>query len=99
LASDEALELVKALSPAAADDEARELAAKSGGSPFWLEALARSGGAEVDAGRLVTARLRGASGDAGGLVALLAIAARPIALADAADLSGLGGRAGGSGGT
>jgi DNA-binding CsgD family transcriptional regulator len=86
LADDEALELVKALAPTVADDMARELAEKAGGSPFWLEALVRSAGAEIDAGRLVTARLRGASADAGTLLALLAIAARPVALADAAVL-------------
>jgi DNA-binding NarL/FixJ family response regulator len=87
LAGEEALELAKALAPTAGEDAARVLAEKSGGSPFWLEALVRSGGAEVDAGRLVTARLRGAGADAAALLALLAIAARPLALADAAALS------------
>jgi DNA-binding CsgD family transcriptional regulator len=82
----EALELVKGLAPAMSDVTARELAAKSGGSPFWLEVLARAGG-EVDAGRLVTARLGGASADAGSLLALLAVLGRPLALADAAALS------------
>jgi predicted ATPase len=61
LASDDALELVKTLAPALGDDAARGFAEKSGGSPFWLEALARSAGVEIDVGRLVTARLRGAS--------------------------------------
>jgi DNA-binding CsgD family transcriptional regulator len=88
LAADEALMLAKELVPSLPGDTARALADKSAGSPFWLEALLRTGGAEVDAGRLVTARLRGASGDAGALLALLAIAARPVALADAAELSG-----------
>jgi predicted ATPase len=87
LASEEAVELVKALAPTAVDDAAREFAAKSGGSPFWLEVLVRNRGAEVDAGRVVTARLRGAGADATALLALLAIAARPVALADAATLS------------
>jgi len=87
LTSDEALELAKTLAPNIADDAARGLAEKSGGSPFWLDALARSGGAGVDTGRLVTARLRGASADAGALLAALAIAARPLALANAAELS------------
>ena len=87
LADAEALKLAKALAPTAGDDAARELVEKSGGSPFWLEALVRSGGAEIDAGRLITARLRGASTEAVALLALLAIAARPVALADAAALS------------
>jgi DNA-binding CsgD family transcriptional regulator len=88
LADAEALELVNALAPGLRDDAARAVAAKSGGSPFWLETLVRSGGAEIDAGRLVTARLHGASADAAALLALLAIAARPLALADASELNG-----------
>ncbi len=84
----EALELVKELAPTLRDEAARAVAARSGGSPFWIETLVRSGGAEMDAARLVTARLRGASADAAALLALLAIAARPLALADAAELSG-----------
>jgi DNA-binding CsgD family transcriptional regulator len=88
LASGEALELVGVLDPGLADAAARDLVARSGGSPFWLEALVRSAGAEVGAGRLVSARLRGASGDAGGLLALLAVAGRPLAFGDAAELYG-----------
>jgi DNA-binding CsgD family transcriptional regulator len=87
LASEEALELVKTLAPRVEEPQARELAQRSGGSPFWLEALAQTAGAEVDAGRLVTARLRGASADASELLALLAVAARPLALGDAAGLN------------
>src|SRR5512132_1365215 len=88
LASGEALELVGMLEPGLSQGAARELVARSGGSPFWLEALVRTAGAEVDAGRLVTARLRGASGDAGGLLALLAVAGRPLAFGDVAELEG-----------
>src|SRR6266496_1978226 len=88
LASGEALELIGVLDPGLADAAARELVARSGGSPFWLEALVRTSGAEIDAGRLVTARLRGASGDAGGVLGLLAVAGRPLALGDAAELKG-----------
>src|SRR5918994_1431486 len=88
LAREEALELVQALAPAAGSDTARELADKSGGSPFWIEALVRSGGIEVDAGLLVTARLRRASADAAALLSLLTVAARPLAFTDAAGLSG-----------
>jgi DNA-binding NarL/FixJ family response regulator len=84
----EALELVKELAPGLGDDAARGVAARSGGFPFWLEALARNNGTAVDADRLVTARLRGAGADAATLLALLAIAARPVALADVAEISG-----------
>ena len=87
LTPDEATELAHALAPEIDEAAARELAERSGGSPFWLEALARTGGAETEAGSLITARLRGASADAASLVALLAVAARPLALDDAAALS------------
>jgi DNA-binding CsgD family transcriptional regulator len=88
LANEEAHELVKALAPTLGESEARELAQRSAGSPFWLEALVRTAGAEVDAGRLVTARLRGATADVGELLALLAVAGRPLALWDTAGLTG-----------
>jgi DNA-binding CsgD family transcriptional regulator len=88
LSSEETVELVKALAPTIDEDSGRELAETSGGSPFWLEALVRSGGADVEAGRLVTVRLRGTSTDASTLLALLAVAARPLALVDAAALHG-----------
>ncbi len=88
LASGEALELIGMLEPGLSHEAARELVARAGGSPFWLEALVRTAGADVDAGRLVTARLRGASGDAGGLLALLAVAGRPLAFGDAVELNG-----------
>jgi DNA-binding NarL/FixJ family response regulator len=87
LPTDEAIELVNALAPEIGKAAARELAARSGGSPFWLEALVQTAGGEVDAGHLVTSRLRGASADAGSLLALLAVAARPLALADVAGLN------------
>jgi DNA-binding NarL/FixJ family response regulator len=87
LASDEAIELVNALAPRIGEAAARELAERSGGSPFWLEALVQTAGAEADAGRLVTSRLRGVSADAGSVLALLAVAARPLALADVAGLN------------
>jgi DNA-binding CsgD family transcriptional regulator len=87
LTQDEALELVAALAPALDDGVACAVAERSSGSPFWLEALVRTGG-EAHAAGLVTARLRGAGADASALLALLAVAARPLALTDAAELTG-----------
>jgi DNA-binding NarL/FixJ family response regulator len=87
LASEEAIELVNALAPKIEQRAARDLAERSGGSPFWLEALVQTSGFEADAGHLVTSRLRGASADAGSLLALLAVAARPLTLTDAASLN------------
>jgi DNA-binding CsgD family transcriptional regulator len=88
LSRDDALALAWALAPDLDEDAARELAETAAGSPFWLEVLARSNGVESDAARLVSARLRGASVDAGELLALLAVAGRPIAPVDAASVQG-----------
>jgi DNA-binding CsgD family transcriptional regulator len=86
LSEHEALEVVRGLAPALDIAAAQSLAAQSGGSPFWLEALVRTGGTTADAGQLVTARLKGAGADPAALLALLAVAARPLTLADAGAL-------------
>jgi DNA-binding CsgD family transcriptional regulator len=88
LSADEAFELVRGLAPGLDPAAARDLAVKSGGSPFWLEALVRTGGTAADAGQLVTTRLRGAGADPAALLAVLAVAARPLTVADAAVLQG-----------
>lgn len=87
LTNEEAIELVDALAPGIERQTAHELAARSAGSPFWLEALMRTSGAEANAGQLVTSRLRGASADAGSLLGMLAVAGRPMALTDVAGLN------------
>jgi DNA-binding CsgD family transcriptional regulator len=88
MSPDESLELVASLAPRLGDEIARTVSARAAGSPFWLEALVRTTGGEADAAQLVTARLRGARADAGMLVALLAVAARPLTLSDTAALLG-----------
>lgn len=65
---------------------ARRMWEQAAGFPFWLEVLARSGGDEADAAQLVTGRVRAASSDATELLALLAVAARPLSLMGAATL-------------
>jgi DNA-binding CsgD family transcriptional regulator/type II secretory pathway predicted ATPase ExeA len=71
-------ELLLALAPGldAAGLERRRL--RAAGSPFWLEALARSEETAADEHRLLTSRLRGASADASALLSLLAVAGRPL---------------------
>jgi predicted ATPase len=86
LAHEETRELVDTLAPELGPDAVREISERSGGSPFWAEALARSAGTELDLVGLVTARLRGVSPDAAALLALVAVAGRPLALLDAAAL-------------
>src|SRR6266508_3091926 len=63
LAIADALALVHALGPALEATVVRRIAENAAGSPFWLEELVRTGGAEADAGSLVTARLRGVAID------------------------------------
>jgi len=86
LSAEEALELVVTLAPALPPEDAKRVAQRAGGSPFWVEALVRTAGAEADAGQLVTARLRGVGADSAALLALLAVAARPIGLSDVATI-------------
>jgi len=86
LARDEGVELVNSLAPELSRAEAEELWRQADGSPFWLETLARSGDVETDATRVVAQRLHGASADAGLLLALLAVAARPVSPSAAAEL-------------
>jgi DNA-binding CsgD family transcriptional regulator len=84
----EALELVQTLAPGLGDAQTREVVSAAGGYPFWLEALVGTGGAAADRARLVTARLRGASADAGAVLAVLAVVGRPLEMADLARLNG-----------
>lgn len=81
------VDLARAIAPDLDEATAAELWQRAEGSPFWLGALAR-GGRAADARALVAARLAGAGSDAAALLALLAVAARPLALADAAELQG-----------
>jgi DNA-binding CsgD family transcriptional regulator len=83
---EESLRLVLYLDPAVDRERAMEICARSGGVPFWIEVLARARGLAVDAGGLLTGRLRDAGADAGILLGLLAVAARPLGADDAAEL-------------
>ena len=79
---DEGVALAQALTPHLDADEATELWRNASGSPFWLETLVRAGGAPPDPGRLLRERLGGLGSDATLLVGLLAMAARPLLVAD-----------------
>ena len=78
LARVEGIELGRMFVPSLSEPNAASLWQRANGSPFWLEALARSRGTNTDAGELVRARLAGASADADALLVLLAVAARPL---------------------
>lgn len=69
--------LVSQLAPQLAPERAAQLSTLAQGSPFWLGILTQRGG-ELDLTDYLVARARGLSRDAGRLLALLAIAARPL---------------------
>jgi DNA-binding CsgD family transcriptional regulator len=79
----ESVQLARAIAPPLTRERAEALSEKAGGFPYWVEALARSGGEELDPGQVVTARLRGVGPDAALLLTLLAVAARPMSVEDA----------------
>ena len=77
--------LARAIDEGLDDATAGDLWRRAAGSPFWLEALARSRTRENPAD-LVRERLNNLSPDASGLLAALAIGARPLTEDDLAEL-------------
>jgi hypothetical protein len=88
LSREESVQLALEIAPELTPERAEALAERAGGFPYWVEALARSGGEELDAGQVVTARLRGVGLDAASLLAMLAVAARPMSVEDAGAVLG-----------
>jgi DNA-binding CsgD family transcriptional regulator/tetratricopeptide (TPR) repeat protein len=78
LTLEEGIELAGAIDPSMHSARARELWEIAEGSPFWLEALVRAGGASAGRTDLLTVRMRGASPDARELLSLLAVVGRPV---------------------
>ena len=70
-------DLVRSLDPGLDEVTAGQVWERAGGSPFWIEVLVleRTGRA---AGTALERRLRAAAGDAAALVAVLAVAGRPL---------------------
>jgi DNA-binding NarL/FixJ family response regulator len=85
LSREEGIELAVARAPNLEPSAAEQIWERAAGSPFWIEALVRADGG-VDASGLVSQRLRGTSGDASSLLALLAVAGRPLLEDEAASL-------------
>ena len=77
--------LARAIDNGLDDETAGDLWRRAAGSPFWLEALARSRTRENPAD-LVRERLNDLSPDASALLAALAIGARPLTQDDLAEL-------------
>ena len=78
LSRDDGVALARAIDPQLDQDAAERLWRRAGGSPFWLEALARSRSSTNEI-ELVIDRLRSLSTDAGSLINVLSIGARPFA--------------------
>ena len=76
--------LVRAAVPGISEAEAAEIWRSVGGSPYWLLALARSRGS--DPADVLGERLRRVSPDAAALLALLAVAGRPMSARSAGEL-------------
>ena len=85
LSREEGIVLAAGVAPSLEPGAAERVWERARGFPFWIEALVGAEGG-VDASALVTRRLRGASGDSGSLLALLAVAGRPLTLDEAAAL-------------
>jgi DNA-binding CsgD family transcriptional regulator len=87
LSREEGIELVLGVGASLDRGLAGELWEQANGSPFWLEALARAGGVATGLRQVLTLQLRGAGADSATLLGLLAVAARPISVADACALA------------
>jgi DNA-binding CsgD family transcriptional regulator len=88
LDEDEGVELALLLAPHLDRARAEGLWRRAQGSPFWLEALAGAAGADASPAGLIRARFAALDVEAARLFALLVVAARPLALVDAAELLG-----------
>jgi DNA-binding CsgD family transcriptional regulator len=80
------LALVRSLDPALDESGAARLYTQSEGIPFWLEGLARYGRSPGGLQQLLTRRLRGAGAEAANVLGALALAGRPLTVAEAAEL-------------
>ena len=79
------LSLARAIDDSLSEAAAAALWRRARGSPFWLDALARSGG-DVEPSGLIEERLRALSGESGALLAALAVGARPFLIDEIAEL-------------
>jgi DNA-binding CsgD family transcriptional regulator len=81
LERDEGIQLIQELAPQLSSQRAAEAWTQSNGSPFWLGVVARSD-AQQDLAGYMAAKQRGLGRDASRLLALLAVAARPLAVSE-----------------
>jgi len=84
---EDGLSLARAIDDSLSGAAAAALWRRARGSPFWLDALARSGG-NVEPSGLIAERLRALSGEAGALLSALAVGAHPFLIDEIAELLG-----------
>jgi DNA-binding CsgD family transcriptional regulator/tetratricopeptide (TPR) repeat protein len=82
----DALALVRALDPSLDEPAAAKVYTQAQGIPFWLEGLTRYGRSPGGLEQVLTRRLRGAGAEAATVLGALALAGRPLPLAEAAHL-------------
>ena len=87
LSLEEGISLARAVDGTLDRRAAEDLWRRARGSPFWLVALARGQGSG-ERSTLIGDRLRNLSGDAGEVLAALAVGGRPLAIEDVARLVG-----------
>jgi DNA-binding CsgD family transcriptional regulator/tetratricopeptide (TPR) repeat protein len=81
------IQLARAFDPGLDATSAEHVWQRARGSPFWVEALARAR-SDLDANEPIAQRLRSLTVDGGRLLAMLAIGARPVTLAELSDRLG-----------
>src|SRR5207249_349330 len=86
LSREEGIELARSVDASLELPRAEALWEQARGSPFWLEALSRAGGAAGGISELLTVRLRVAGPDASTALAFLAVAGRPVTATDACEV-------------
>jgi len=82
---EDGLSLARSIDDSLDDAAAIALWQRARGSPFWLEALARTGG-DSEPSSLIAERFRALGGESGTLLAALAVGARPFLLDEVAEL-------------
>jgi DNA-binding CsgD family transcriptional regulator len=80
--------LLRALDPDVTPQRVTAILAEAAGSPFWLEALVRSGENQAEAAQVVRGRIHGAGSDASSLLAVLSVFGRPVSPHDLAGIEG-----------
>lgn len=88
LSEDAGTSLARSLRPELDERTARDYWARAEGSPFWLHALVSARGDDSVLNQLVSSRLRGAPGDVAELLAILALAGRPMPARETAEILG-----------